>query len=164
MTTQYIRRTKTGAPVRQRWRAINAFLLLSLCRSGVAIAAESVACPPGGPIQWIADYCMAKIGTDDEIAASDCISTENNMVSFRSACTAKLHFKRALCEVVVGTGARLGTVDSCVADEQFVGHTVQNGLSLLNHTHEPTHLPVLAHAADACERENTSIVRCHLTA
>jgi len=69
---------------------------------------------------------MAKIGTDDEIAASDCINEQGKIV-FRSTCAANLHFKRALCEVVVKNGARAGTVGGCVNDPGFVGPTVKKG-------------------------------------
>jgi hypothetical protein len=103
-------------------------LVALLCWSGVAAAADSAppGCPPGEKIQWIADYCMAKLQTDDEIAASDCISTEYK-VAFSDACAGKLYFKRALCEIVVKRGTRAGTVDMCVADKTFAGNTVQNG-------------------------------------
>jgi len=69
---------------------------------------------------------MARIGTDDEIAASDCINEQSKIV-FRSTCAANLHFKRALCEVVVKSGARAGTVGGCVNDPGFVGPTVKKG-------------------------------------
>jgi hypothetical protein len=87
---------------------------------------EAAACPPGEPIQWVADYCMAEIGTDDEIAASDCISRQS-MVLFGSECAAKLHFKRALCGVAMKRGTGSGTVDACVRDPAFMGSTVRNG-------------------------------------
>lgn len=95
---------------------------------GLACAADSTpgTCPPGETIQWMADYCMASIGTDDEIAASDCIA-EQGRISFGSACTARAHFKRALCEIVVRNGSRPGTVDACVADPSFAGRTVRRG-------------------------------------
>jgi len=50
-------------------------LALSLGSATLASAAGLDSCPRDEPIQWIADYCMAKIGTDDEIAASERIST-----------------------------------------------------------------------------------------
>jgi hypothetical protein len=80
----------------------------------------------GEPIHWIADYCMAAIGTDDEIAASDCIA-EQSQLQFENACAARMHFKRALCEQLVASGARTGTVDECVDDAGLVGRTVLNG-------------------------------------
>jgi hypothetical protein len=105
-----------------------AFLSVALLSSGFASAADQmpVACPPGEPVQWIADYCMARLGTDDEIAASDCISKESEIM-FRSSCTAKLHFKRSLCEVLVKSGTRKGTVNACVDDPAFFGTTVLHG-------------------------------------
>ena len=81
---------------------------------------------PGEQIQWIADYCMAKLGTDDEIAASDCIAKENEK-EFRSSCMAKGHFKHALCKVLVKSGSRSGSVEACANDPAFVGPTVQAG-------------------------------------
>jgi hypothetical protein len=106
----------------------SSFLIIAVLSSGFASAADqkAVACPPGEPVQWIADYCMAKLATDDEIAASDCISEESKIM-FRSSCTAKLHFKRSLCEVLVKSGTREGTVDACVDDPTFFGTTVGRG-------------------------------------
>ena len=93
---------------------------------GFAADSRAPACPAGETIHWVADYCMARIGTDDEIAASDCIA-EQSVGAFRSACAARLHFKRALCEMVVKNGSRAGTVDACVADPGFAGPTVRRG-------------------------------------
>jgi len=46
---------------------------------------------------------------------------------FPGSCTAKLYFKRALCELVVARQARSGTVDACVDNPAFSGTTVRNG-------------------------------------
>ena len=36
--------------------------------------AHAAACElPGEAIHWVMDYCMARLQTDDEIAASDCM-------------------------------------------------------------------------------------------
>lgn len=69
---------------------------------------------------------MAKIGTDDEIAASDCIHQQGR-IQFPNACAANLHFKRALCEVMQKNGVRNGTVNACVKDPDFAGPTVKKG-------------------------------------
>jgi hypothetical protein len=95
------------------------------CVKAVA-AASDAACPPGEAIQWIADYCMATVETDDEIAASPCIATESAR-AFGSACAAKLHYKRKLCELVIRNGSRSGSVDGCAGDATFVGPTVEHG-------------------------------------
>jgi len=84
---------------------------------------------------------MAKIGTDDEIAASDCIN-EHNKILFRSTCAANLHFKRALCEIVVNSGARAGTIEGCVNDPGFVGPTVKKGASVPNKVLQSTDVRV----------------------
>ena len=105
-------------------------VFLALCTTWATSsfgAVPAVQCDiPGEPVQWIADYCMAKIGTDDEIAASDCIAKENQK-EFRSSCNAKGHFKWELCKVLIQSGAREGSVDACLNDPAFVGSTVQNG-------------------------------------
>jgi hypothetical protein len=92
---------------------------------GSARAAAS-ACPVEGElVQWIADYCMSKLETDDEIAASDCIAKE--LQGKRgSACAAKQHFKRTLCELAVAR-AHVSSVEQCVADRSFAGSTVRQG-------------------------------------
>jgi hypothetical protein len=47
---------------------------------------------------------MAEIGTDDEIAAMDCIDREV-WRPFPDDCAAKRHYKRALCEGAVSLSA-----------------------------------------------------------
>lgn len=85
------------------------------------------ACPiPGEPVQWIADYCMAGIGTDDEIAASDCIHQQLER-KFEDACRAKLHFKRALCQLMLDQGTVQGPIERCLNDPSFQGRTVRQG-------------------------------------
>jgi hypothetical protein len=69
---------------------------------------------------------MALIGTDDEIPASPCIEEQMDIL-FRSECSAKAHFKTALCELAVNRGSYGGTVNECVDDAGFVGVTVRNG-------------------------------------
>lgn len=81
---------------------------------------------PGEPVQWIADYCMAEIGTDDEIAASDCIHRQLEH-KFADACQAKAHFKRALCRLMLAHDTLQGTLEQCVNDPSFQGRTVRQG-------------------------------------
>jgi hypothetical protein len=89
--------------------------------------AAGPACPiDGEPVQWIADYCMSKLETDDEIAASECIAKELT-VKHASACDARRHYKRAMCELAVARAAYAGSSGQCVADRDFVGSTVSNG-------------------------------------
>lgn len=87
-----------------------------------AAAAQAADCPvPGEKIHWIADYCMAQIGTDDEIPAMDCIM-EHDKKKYADDCAAKRHYKRELCQVV-----KPGEVERCMSDPQFMGRTVRNG-------------------------------------
>lgn len=92
-----------------------------------AAAAAAGPCPvPGEPLHWIVDYCMLKLETDDEIAASACIEEESRR-RFRSACAGKTHYKRRMCGAMVRGGTRSGTVDQCVRDPSFRGRTVDRG-------------------------------------
>jgi hypothetical protein len=103
----------------------------------VSIAALAVAWPAqstgaqkcaaeGEPIHWIADYCMLKMETDDEIAASGCIDEEATKL-FPSTCASNLHFKRAICEAMIRNGTKTGTVDQCLEDPAFKGSVVEGG-------------------------------------
>ncbi|MBC8023851.1 MAG: hypothetical protein H7Y14_12065 [Burkholderiales bacterium] len=81
---------------------------------------------PGERIQWAADYCMARLETDDEIAAGECIGEEMGR-KFKDACAAKVHAKTAMCRLAIARGQRHDGVDACVRDPAFVGSTVRNG-------------------------------------
>lgn len=76
-------------------------------------------------MHWIADYCMSKLETDDEIAASSCINGES-LTAFPDKCTAKRYYKRALCELSIARNSRSGSVEDCVQDKSFAGSTVKN--------------------------------------
>jgi hypothetical protein len=80
----------------------------------------------GESIQWIADYCMLKMETDDEIAVSDCIEAELQK-SFPDSCASNVHFKTNMCEAVIHNGTKSGTVDQCVKDPTFKGRVVEAG-------------------------------------
>lgn len=80
---------------------------------------------PGEPVQWVADWCMATLQTDDEIAASDCVA-RHPVSAFASGCAVKLHFKRELCRVLRPDGGA-EALRSCVADPQVMGRTVREG-------------------------------------
>lgn len=105
----------------------SACLLLLAALLSSTVAAAAPACRiPGMKIHWIADYCMAQLETDDEIAAGACIGDELGR-AFADDCAAKLHYKRAMCERAIALRYRQGDVDGCLADREFVGSTVRNG-------------------------------------
>jgi hypothetical protein len=84
-------------------------------------------CPiEGEKIHWVADFCMAEIGTDDEIAAMDCIGKELQR-PFPDDCAAKRHYKAALCGGAISRKTLVGTLESCLADKDFMGYAVRNG-------------------------------------
>ncbi len=86
----------------------------------------TVCLAPGEPIQWRADYCMLRMGTDDEIPVSGCIAAEGRR-RFPNPCAANTHFKKRMCELMIRAGTRAGTLDGCVRDPDFKGRTVRNG-------------------------------------
>jgi len=88
--------------------------------------AEEPCFADGEPIQWIVDYCMLAMETDDEIAVSGCI--ERELVStFPNDCASNMHFKKRMCEKVIRNGTRGGTVNQCLRDPTFKGGTVEAG-------------------------------------
>ena len=106
-------------------------LARSIALTGVlALSSHAHAAPPctapGEPVQWIADYCMLQMETDDEIAVSGCIEGELRK-KFADACASNTHFKRGMCEQMIRNGTRAGTAEQCVKDPQFKGRTVAAG-------------------------------------
>ena len=80
----------------------------------------------GEPIQWVADYCMLKMETDDEIAVSGCIEEERKK-SFPDSCASNLHFKKNMCEAMIRNGTKDGSIEKCVNDPTFKGRVVEAG-------------------------------------
>lgn len=110
---------------------MQAFLLLAgmssllLSVTAVAIEPEAACSVEGELVHWIADYCMLEAETDDEIAVSQCINKQSR-AAFRTTCFARLHFKRAMCTLVVARGTKKGPVEQCMEDPNFMGYTVKN--------------------------------------
>lgn len=111
--------------------------------AGIAVSIISFACAPavagesggehdcdvpGHVVQWQADYCLFLMGTDDLVAAQDCIEHERHR-DFRTACEAKRHYRRAWCEATAAAGVRSGTIEACARDPDAMGTVVrQDGL------------------------------------
>lgn len=98
----------------------------ALSAAGAPASAAPQCAAAGEPIQWIADYCMLTMETDDEIAVSGCIETERQQ-KFADACASNRHFKRRMCEQMIRNDTRIGTPEQCVADPAFKGRTVEAG-------------------------------------
>jgi hypothetical protein len=107
-------------------KAVALALVVTAIACSTQVCAEGQCAAVGEPIQWIADYCMLKMQTDDEIAVSDCIE-EQRKKSFPSSCASNLHFKRSMCETMISNGTKIGTVDQCVKDPTFKGRVVEKG-------------------------------------
>lgn len=102
------------------------FIVIALAAGvqAAAMAAPPACAIPGDVIWWIADDCMARLETDDEIAASDCIAGQLRR-HFPEACAAKRHYKRSMCRRAKAGGA-VDSVERCLADPAFMGRTVRN--------------------------------------
>ena len=106
---------------------IVAILFVSMLLGSNSNSAElpEAECPIQGElVHWIADYCMLTLGTDDEIAAGDCIARELVVVS-DDQCKSKQKYKRAMCKAVA-TRDRKTTTEQCMADRSFAGSVVTN--------------------------------------
>lgn len=107
-------------------RRINAALVATVSAAALSAEAGTPCRAAGEPVQWIADYCMLKMETDDEIAVSGCID-EQSRIRFRTACASNTHFKQRMCERMIRNGTRTGTLERCLKDPKFKGRTVAAG-------------------------------------
>jgi hypothetical protein len=102
-------------------------VLLAAISFATPVSAQPRECPVAGTrIHWIADYCMSKLETDDEIAASPCIGKEVAR-AFTNDCGAKLYYKKTMCRLAISRKQRQDDINSCLADKEFKGATVRNG-------------------------------------
>jgi hypothetical protein len=101
-------------------------LLLAAITAATPVLAQTRECSVAGTkIHWIADSCMSKLETDDEIAASSCINVELERV-FTSDCVAKFYYKKTMCQLAISRKQRQDDINSCLADKEFKGSTVRN--------------------------------------
>ena len=102
------------------------FIAIALL-TAATLANAAPPCPVAGdPIHWRVDYCMLKMETDDEIAVSGCIEREGKR-RFPDGCASNTHFKKRMCEIMIRSGTRAGSLDRCMRDGTFKGRTVENG-------------------------------------
>lgn len=100
-------------------------LAASLPKSVAAKPGDGADCPLAGEkVQWVADYCMASLETDDQTAAVPCIQEENR-ARYASACAAKQHYKRELCKLLIDSGSVQGPLERCVNDPAVRGQMVE---------------------------------------
>ena len=99
-------------------------LILLLLGNGVANAADGCELPGSG-IQWIADYCLLKLETDDLIVAQNCINSESKG-SFKDECDQKIHYKRLMCKSAAAIGSYVKSEHTCISDPGFMGLVVRN--------------------------------------
>ena len=105
------------------------FLLGACLALAVAFPAAAGGCPVKGPrIQWLADYCMFKVESDDIVAASPCMRASGKH-RHRNDCEAKKYYKRQICRIAMAAqpASTRRTVEQCFNDKSFAGPTVRNG-------------------------------------
>lgn len=107
-------------------KAIAVGAAMSAIAWATLVGADNRCAAEGEPVHWVADYCMLKMETDDEIAVSGCIEEERKK-SFPNSCASNLHFKKGMCEAMIRNGTKSGTVDQCVKDPTFKGRVVEAG-------------------------------------
>ena len=101
--------------------------LLILVAGGVVYASDDCELT-GSAYQWLADYCLLKLETDDLVAAQKCIDDESN-ISFQNECDQKLHYKLLMCRSATARKIYIESERMCVGDPNFMGHIVRkNGL------------------------------------
>jgi len=102
------------------------YFVVALAALASGAEAATLCLADGETVLWVADYCMLKMETDDEIAVSGCIEEERK-VRFANDCASNLHFKKRMCELMIRNGTRAGTLDLCVNDPALKGRTVEAG-------------------------------------
>jgi hypothetical protein len=101
--------------------------VLAAFATGAWASGGASACPvPGEPVQWIADYCLARVQSDDLIAAGPCMERETARVRRLGACAIKKRYKARLCQSLLAAGARAGSLAACVSDPAFSGKIVRD--------------------------------------
>lgn len=105
---------------------MNTYFVLALAASASGAEAATSCLADGEPVRWVADYCMLKMETDDEIAVSGCIEEERK-ARFANDCASNLHLKKRMCELMIRNGTRAGSFDLCVNDPAFKGRIVEAG-------------------------------------
>ena len=79
---------------------------------------------PGESGQWVADYCLAAVQTDDLVAAQPCIDHERNR-HHGEECAMRREYKQDWCRLVVRNGARAGSFAECIGDPHAAGAIVK---------------------------------------
>jgi hypothetical protein len=98
----------------------SSILFLALAASSPAWAGD---CPVPGPRDnWLADYCLFKVESDDIVAASPCMLSEGKR-RWRNDCEAKQYYKRQICRRLAAW--RVQTEEECFKDPSVMGPTMR---------------------------------------
>lgn len=91
----------------------------------ISVLAED--CQVKGPkIQWLADYCMYQLDTDDVLEIEACMNDDAKN-DYQDDCAAKIKYKRKMCKIAIEEEEIDMRVQECLNDESFMGATVKKG-------------------------------------
>jgi hypothetical protein len=79
---------------------------------------------PGESVKWQADYCMARMQTDDLVAAQACMDHESQLRQGEE-CARRRHYKREWCRQVVDQHLLQRSFAECIADPEQGGAIVK---------------------------------------
>jgi len=85
---------------------------------------------PGKTIQWIADYCMHEVGSDDLLdeKVQSCLE-KNRAYTLEDTCENKITYKMTICGIIAARGEYKGKAELCFNDVEFIPATVKNNIT-----------------------------------
>ncbi len=79
----------------------------------------------GLKIQWLTDYCMYILDTDDVLEIQTCMDDDGKN-DYEDDCAAKIKYKRKMCKIAIEEEQITMRVQECLNDESFMGPTVKD--------------------------------------
>lgn len=97
----------------------------------IALNAQPEDCEiPGKAIQWIADYCMYEVESDDLLDEKVQICLEQNRgYTVEDTCENKKDYKMKICILLAARGDYNGNAEICFNDMEFIPATVKNNIT-----------------------------------
>jgi hypothetical protein len=101
-------------------------VLLALMALVPPVASSNHCAVSGEAIHWAEDYCMYLAATDDFFnpKVTECFVNQGK-ISRQSECSARIQYKRKICEITIRNQSYDGTVEACIRDEKFSGPSVR---------------------------------------
>ncbi len=79
----------------------------------------------GARVQWLTDYCMYTLDTDDVPEIEACMRDDAKN-EYADECAAKIKYKRKMCKIAIDEEQISMSLQECLLDESFMGSTVKN--------------------------------------